>query len=70
MPPLYDLSWILIIIIIVIYLFILNEPPTVNGILILLLVLISVIFLFHKWYFQLMQTLRYKNAEYHMQILV
>jgi hypothetical protein len=70
MPPLYHLSWLLIIIILIIYVFISNEPPTVNGILILLLVLISFIFLFHKWYFHMIQLLTYKNSAYHIQMLI
>jgi hypothetical protein len=70
MPPLYHLSWLLIIIILIIYVFISNEPPTVNGVLILLLVLISFIFLFHKWYFHMIQSLRYKNSVYHIQMIM
>ena len=70
MPPLYHLSWLLIIIILIIYVFISNEPPTVNGILIFLLLLISFIFLFHKWYFHAIKSLTYKNSVYHIQMIV
>lgn len=69
MPPYKEFSILLFTIIIIIYIFVYNDYPTVNGVLIYLLILISIIFLFHKWYFEMMHMLSYSNSVYHIRIL-
>lgn len=69
MPPYKEFSILLFTIIIIIYIFVYNDYPNINGVLIFILILTSIIFLFHKWYFQMMHMLSYSNSVYHIRML-